>query len=70
MKDLQGITFSQLALGDWAEINYNLGCATPYLVIFISQSYLGKMQTYVRKLNPAVCAKRQWSSAMLKQTPY
>ena len=41
-KDLQGITFSQLALDDKTKISYNLGRATPYVVIPMSQSYSAK----------------------------
>ena len=50
VKYLEGINFSQLTLAEKTQIN-NLYRATPDLVI--SQSSLSRIQTYVRKVNPA-----------------
>jgi hypothetical protein len=59
VKYLQGINFSQLNLAKKNVIK-NLGLATAELVI--SQSLSIRMQTYVRKCNPAIYAKHVWLS--------
>jgi hypothetical protein len=59
VKYLQVINFSQLTLAEKPEIT-SLGRAASELVI--SQSSSSRIQTYVRKLNPALYAKRKWLS--------
>jgi hypothetical protein len=58
VKYLQGINFSQLTLTQRTDIK-NLSCAT--LDLGISESSSSKIQTYVRKFNPAIYIKHMWS---------
>jgi len=54
VKFLQGISFSQITLTEKCEIK-NSGCATPDLVMSYMSS--SRIQTYVRKVNPAMYTK-------------
>jgi hypothetical protein len=56
-KYLQGINYLQLALAEKTEIKTSAH-ATPDLVI--SQLSSSRIQTYVRKFNPALYAKHKW----------
>jgi hypothetical protein len=67
VKYLEGINFSQLTLAEKTQIN-NLYRATPDLVI--SQSSLSRIQTYVRKVNPAYTLNISGWVSLLKETLY
>ena len=66
-KYLEDINFSQLTLAEKTEIK-NLGSATPDLVI--SQSSSSRIQTCVRKFNPAIYVKHKWLRGCAEKTIY
>jgi len=56
VKFLHGISFSQITLTEECQFK-NSGLATPDLVMsYLSSS---RIQTYVRKFNPFICAKQK-----------